>query len=304
MENPQSWAHDGQKRSFTRKFSQVFFNTGGHFRNKMFGQGGDGCNRLVLLCLGLLNVVLLIFAVVIGINCAKVTEGSLQASHSAATQLINDLNYLRSNYSDVIKAEEEAKNALERALKNHTQIKVQIEKQKTINDNYHRQFEALRTEQISLQSNISALEGSCGICLSGWIHLNSSCYFFSSTESSTTPKNWHDSRADCIGRGADLVVIDNQEEQKLVSLTIEPMEDGHAWKGYWIGLTDTEIEGQWVWINNVTEVEQKYWMDGEPNDRGHQGEDCGVTVYSSDNPWQTRIDAGCYRHKKYWICEM
>ena len=31
--------------------------------------GTDGSNRLVLLCLGLLNIVLLITAVVLGVNC-------------------------------------------------------------------------------------------------------------------------------------------------------------------------------------------------------------------------------------------
>ena len=88
---------------------------------------------------------------------AKVKEASLQVSHSAATQLINELNYLRSNHSDVIEAEEEAKKALEAALKNHTQLKVQIEQQKTINDGYQRQMEALHTEKTNLQTNISAL---------------------------------------------------------------------------------------------------------------------------------------------------
>ncbi|XP_053191391.1 C-type lectin domain family 4 member M-like [Scomber japonicus] len=278
-----------------------------YFRYEIFGQGGSPFPnyRLLILCLGLLNAVLLITAVAIGIKCARVKEASLQAPHSAATQLINELNFLRSNHSDVIEAEEEAKKALEAAIKNHAQLKVQIEQQKTINDDFQRQMEALSTEKTSLQTNISALERTCGKCLTGWALFNSSCYFFSYTESKTVKKNWHESRADCISRGADLVVIDNLEEQKYVSGNIDSMRSAaDVWQsGFWIGLTDTEVEGTWVWINNVTDVEQRYWMDGEPNNL-RQGEDCAVAVYSNINPWKTRFDARCIFKKFHWICEM
>ncbi|XP_040916002.1 C-type lectin domain family 4 member M-like isoform X2 [Toxotes jaculatrix] len=237
---------------------------------------------------------------------AKVKEGSLNNSHSAAAQLINELNYLRSNHSDAMKAEEEAKQALEKALENHAQLKVQIEQQKTINDGYQRQVEVLRAEKTNLQANISALEGTCGRCLPGWFILNSTCYFLSYTESSSVKKNWHNSRTDCISRGADLVVIDNPEEQKFVSGKIKGLISGRSsWSnGFWIGITDIETEGTWVWINNVTEVEQRYWMDGEPNNHGLQGENCVIAVYSSPNPWKTWYDGNCQEHELYWICEM
>ncbi|KAM4542822.1 C-type lectin domain family 4 member G-like [Odontesthes bonariensis] len=280
-----------------------------HFRlpYKIFGQGGYSFPnyRVVILCLGLLNAVLFIAAVVLGVNCAKVKEGSLQVSHSAASQLISELSFLRSNHSDVIEAEEEAKRALEKAKSEHAQIKEQIEQLKTINDGYQKQIEALSAEKTNVLSNISALEGTCGRCLPGWVLLNSSCYFFSYTESTTNKKDWQDSRADCIRRGSDLIVIDNPEEQKFVSDTIDSMRSGHdVWSsGFWIGLVDTETEGTWVWINNVTEVEQRYWMDGEPNDIGHLGEDCAVAVYSANNPWKTRYDASCSRRERQWICE-
>ncbi|XP_042245010.1 C-type lectin domain family 4 member M-like [Thunnus maccoyii] len=281
-----------------------------HFltRYEIFGQGG--CTfpkyRLVILCLGLLNAVLLITAVAIGIKCAKVKEASLQVPHSAATELINELNYLSSNYSDVIEAEKEAKKALEAANKNHEQLKLQIEQQKTINDGYQRQMEALRTEKTNLQTNISALEGTCGKCLPGWVLLNTSCYFFSYSESRTVKKYWPDSREDCISRGADLVVIDNQEEQAFVSNSIQNKVTSSRWweNGFWIGVTDIETEGEWIWINNVTEVEQRYWIDGEPNNQGPRGEHCGVAVYRSSNPWKTRFDGGCHAYLLHWICEM
>ncbi|XP_026164071.1 CD209 antigen-like protein E [Mastacembelus armatus] len=271
----------------------------------IFGQGGSTLprSRLILLCLGLLNAVLLIAAVVIGINCAKVKEGSLHVSHSDATTHINQLNYL--NHSKLTESEEEANKALDSALKNHTLMKMQIEHQKAINDAYQRQIETLRTEETSLQSNISFFEGGCGKCLTHWIFYNSSCYFFSYLESHKVKKNWPDSRADCVSRGADLVVIDNQEEQKFVSHTIENMKTSpNFWEnGFWVGLTDSKAEGTWVWINNVTEVEQRYWRDGEPNNSGHKGEDCGAVLPSSSNPWKTRNDSPC-EFKIHWTCEM
>ncbi|KAM6912269.1 uncharacterized protein FYW49_010784 [Xenentodon cancila] len=228
----------------------------------IFGQGA--CifpnYRRVFVFLGLLNATLLMIAVGLGVKCAKVKEGSFHVTHSAASQLIEKIDFLRSNHSDVVEAEEESKRELTRVIQNHAQLKEQIEQQKVINGECWKKIEALQVEKTILQSNISVLEGSCGRCLPGWILLNSSCYFFSYTESSTVKKNWPDSRQDCIRRGSDLIVIDNQEEQKFASNSIQNKKTtSDKWyNGFWIGLSDREIEGTWVWNNNVEEVELRY----------------------------------------------
>lgn len=161
-------------------------------------------------------------------------------SDSAVARVINELSYLRSNHSDVMEAETEAKSTLDTALKHHEQLKVQIAEKKAANDDYQKQVEALLEQKINLQANISAAgepqstqsqpvhfriskekywwlllflpEDSCLICQPGWIAYNSSCYFFSSTES-RVKKNWPQSREDCTGRNSDMIVVDNKEEQ-------------------------------------------------------------------------------------------
>uniref|UniRef100_A0A3P9HC33 C-type lectin domain-containing protein n=2 Tax=Oryzias latipes TaxID=8090 RepID=A0A3P9HC33_ORYLA len=272
-------------------------------------------SRMVLVSLGLLNAVLFIIAVVLGVMCARVRDdSSLKVSHSAALKLISELTDLRSNHSDLIEAEEEAKRLVQMKIQDHVKLKEQIQELTVLNSDYQRQFEALQTDKESLQANITALGETCGRCPPSWIHLNSSCYFFSYTESSSNQKTWQNSRTDCIRREADLIVIDSPAEQKFVSSTVHSIAAGSR---FWIGLTDKVIEGRWVWINNVTEVEQRYWMDGEPDSSysryssyyryssySSDGylEDCVVTAYSESNPWKTRLDKSCW-NRYYWICE-
>lgn len=55
-----------------------------------------------------------------------------------------------------MEAEIEAKSALDNALKNHKQLKVQIAEKKAANDNYQKQVEVLLEQKLTLQANLSA----------------------------------------------------------------------------------------------------------------------------------------------------
>ncbi|XP_034147105.1 C-type lectin domain family 4 member F-like [Esox lucius] len=59
---------------------------------------------------------------------------------------------------------------------------------------------------------------------------------------STEKNDWEYANLDCLKRGAQLVIINNQEEQKfLITLNIRS----------WIGLTDRETEGTWKWVDDT-----------------------------------------------------
>ena len=52
-----------------------------------------------------------------------------------------------------------------------------------------------------------------------------------------------------------------------------------------------------------------YWIDGEPNNHGEQGEDCAATYYRAGSDYggdarHTWYDGKCNQHKYHWICEV
>ncbi|MEQ2229475.1 hypothetical protein ILYODFUR_019137 [Ilyodon furcidens] len=278
--------------SHRRTFGQGLFpETGGHvFQN----------HRMVILSLGLLNAALLISAAVIGIYCANAKD--LQIPDLAASPLLVEVNFLR-NHTEIIRDKLEAQNTLKKERTNHVQLKLEVKQKKILTDSLQTKISMLQTMKTKLQSNTSAFEKNCGRCPSGWLLVKTSCYYFSNYEVASR-KNWSDSRADCIRQGGDLLVIDNLEEQQLISTNFPRTESSSIWliDGFWIGLTDVRHQGTWTWINNVTETSVTYWKTGEPRSTGAQSGNCAAFHYYGDT-MKTWYTGNCQQYLLNWICE-
>uniref|UniRef100_A0A8C4E909 C-type lectin domain-containing protein n=1 Tax=Dicentrarchus labrax TaxID=13489 RepID=A0A8C4E909_DICLA len=94
------------------------------------------------------------------------------------------------------------------------------------------------------------------------------CYYFS-----IDPLTWSESRYECRQKGGDLVQIDSREEQPKLREKMNFNEDK-----FWIGLTDSEKEGTWLWVDGSPLNESlTFWSSTEPNNwTGYDpdGEDC------------------------------
>ncbi|XP_051240087.1 CD209 antigen-like protein E isoform X1 [Dicentrarchus labrax] len=125
----------------------------------------------------------------------------------------------------------------------------------------------------------------------GWVYFHPSFYYISSTK-----KSWNDSREDCLQRGADLMVINSKEEQ---FFSVNKDFTRKFNKFMWIGLTDRETKGMWIWVDG-TPLDKSYWTPGEPNAYEDKNEDC-VELKSHDieNSWN---DIPC-EDENFWICE-
>uniref|UniRef100_A0A4W5MA72 C-type lectin domain-containing protein n=1 Tax=Hucho hucho TaxID=62062 RepID=A0A4W5MA72_9TELE len=148
-------------------------------------------------------------------------------------------------------------------------------------DQLQTSYNNLTAERDQLQTsynNLTAERDQSG-CPGGWRKFAWSCYFLSSES-----KTWEESRQDCLNRGGDLVIIQSREEQVRCSVMA------------WIGLTDKDSEGNWIWVNNTQLTTEGYWHPGEPN--GGRGENCGMLWINYD-AWN---DASCAAVKP-WICE-
>ncbi|KAL4613163.1 C-type lectin domain family 4 member G-like isoform X1 [Arapaima gigas] len=214
-----------------------------------------------------------------------------------------ELEGLRTNHSKMAAGMEKLRADYIVALSEKIDLNQQRDLLKSETASLRKQREDLLEEKKKLQSRLTDQERSCGMCPAGWRLFSSNCYFFSASESSKR-KSWDDGRADCIDRGADLVVVDSQEKQMFVNRVIHNMElrNPSVWHltGFWMGLRDIHTEGIWKWSNG-TELTVGYWMDGEPNDQ-FSVEDCAAT-YPKVNALKAWNDAPCGT-QLYWICEV
>uniref|UniRef100_A0A8C1REJ7 C-type lectin domain-containing protein n=1 Tax=Cyprinus carpio TaxID=7962 RepID=A0A8C1REJ7_CYPCA len=150
------------------------------------------------------------------------------------------INSLQDNHTDLT----QNNLVLETKVKDLTAEKKQLQ----------RDFNSLGQKNLELGSKVRSLstELKRNVCKGGYFH-----YLFISRAMS-----WSDSRQYCRDRAADLVIINTEEKQvSCVSGFI-----------LWIGLSDTENEGNLTWVDN-SPLNQGFWDEGEPNDE-HGIEDC------------------------------
>lgn len=151
------------------------------------------------------------------------------------------MNFLR-NHTGIMKAKAAAQAALVKERADAVQIKLEMAQKNALIDSFERRIQSLQAERTNLQSQRTTLgtfrikfhfllhrntrrtyaavitdrlvktEKNCDRCPSGWVLLKTSCYYFSNYEAASK-KNWSDSRADCVSKGGDLVVINSWEEQ-------------------------------------------------------------------------------------------
>ena len=119
---------------------------------------------------------------------------------------------------------------------------------------------------------------------------NDSIYLFCEDEIS-----WGDAYDFCTQHQFTLTSIQSQQENQLL---YDQME-AYDFSDTWIGLNDLSQEGAFEW-SDQSPMNYTRWGDGEPNDGGRNGEDCGIILMENrQSDWD---DRSCSREYSY-ICE-
>ncbi|XP_055020087.1 C-type lectin domain family 4 member M-like isoform X2 [Boleophthalmus pectinirostris] len=96
-------------------------------------------------------------------------------------------------------------------------------------------------------------------CDLGWELNGPNCYYFS-----TLKLSWSQSRWQCQKASGDLVKIESREEQRFLFGKVRHLMSEDEEK-FWIGLTDSETEGEWKWVDGsaLDPRWRRLWTDRE-----------------------------------------
>ncbi|KAL2079295.1 hypothetical protein ACEWY4_025039 [Coilia grayii] len=116
-------------------------------------------------------------------------------------------------------------------------------------------------------------------CAKGWTEVGRRCFrWFNDSHS------WSVAEEKCVGHGAHLVTIFNEEEQKAVSELSNRIYD-KTWIGGIGGIRGKDKAPQtYTWIDGTEITGFKHWANGEPNNSG-DNEHCMSNDPSKDFHW-------------------
>ncbi|KAK9526949.1 hypothetical protein VZT92_015621 [Zoarces viviparus] len=109
-------------------------------------------------------------------------------------------------------------------------------------------------------------------CPMFWYSFNGRCYKYVSTR-----MTWADAELYCVSQRANLVSIHSLEEQNFIRFLIKNFDPAEG--RTWIGLSDTQKEGTWMWSDGSA-VKFVFWNRGEPNNNeGHGDSETNMLLF-------------------------
>ena len=120
-----------------------------------------------------------------------------------------------------------------------------------------RQLNEKENMMTKIQQGIEDLFAYLGmsVCQEGWERFEHHCYLFSSQR-----QTWNEALSFCQARNSYLVELQSDDEIQFVGTLITK-------KNLWIGASDNEIEGTFIWNNSREPVSDSFWNSGEPNNK-------------------------------------
>ncbi|XP_073730767.1 uncharacterized protein [Misgurnus anguillicaudatus] len=224
-------------------------------RNQKFQHTGSErvrkrCCRSVTVCLVLLCVLLLTAVIVL---CVLINTNNQQFD-TKTENLTEERDQLLTKYTNITEERDQL-------LTKYTNITEERKQLLFKYINMTKENEKLLIKNNKQTEKINELWKTLNTS-DGWIYYQSSLYFISSEQ-----KSWYESRRYCRERGADLIIINNKEEQDFIK--------NAGIQHIWIGLSDSDDDGKWKWVDNST-LTTSFWKSGDPNNHGGN-EDCVET---------------------------
>ncbi|XP_074468600.1 uncharacterized protein LOC141753869 isoform X2 [Sebastes fasciatus] len=229
--------------------------------------------RTAALCLGVLCFLMIIGIIFLSVQYISVIseKDELQTRYDQLETRYDELSYNNSQLQEKVSEKDELQTRYDQLSYNNSQL------QEKVSD--------LSFNHSQLQDEVKQLKGKIEEkwCPEGWRRFECSCYFKSNER-----KTWYKSREYCQQRGADLVVINNKEEQEFV---IQLNINGESW----IGLREIWTQRwEWEWVDG-SPLTETFWASGLPRYDGYQH---AATCCNQQGQWtQSRYD------NKNWICE-